>query len=791
MAARPLLAVSLFFVCGVGLGAWLPQEPLAWAWAALALLVCWAALLLGRCLAAGQGLGIAAFVVLGILRCQGDLAPLYAGSGQIPEGPATVVGRIVSPVQIREGETLLRLEGVRVRRDSGDSTALTLPLQVAVAGECARYGVGDVVAARGNVRNLRGDRNFGWFPGPVVPRGSRVAARLSVNSPAWVRRIGHDRGRGAAAVVLRWRAAADRFWNDRPGAASAILNALTTGERSGIPQDVQEAFTRSGLAHLLAISGMNVGVLVALVFLVLRRLAALCAPLVLRCPAQLLAAALTLPALWFFLLFSGGQIPVGRAVLSGGAVLVAALALRRIAPGEALAAAALIIVAGDPRSLFSASFQLSFAATAALLLVAPRLERSGDDRLPRRRAEWLAQAARALFVASLAASAMTAPLVAFHFQQVSLVGLPANLVAVPLAGFVALPAAWLCLAAAALPDAAAELAVRAALVSGDALIAVARWFAAPSWATVATARPPPLLTLLVVALMAALLTPPRPRLPAARAAILAALGVSSGWWAFAAHGSGLLVAFLDVGQGLSAIVRAPGGFTFLYDAGPRWRGYDAGERVVVPALRRLGTWRLDAFSISHGHPDHAGGGDAVRRAFGQVPTLGEVCAHASEGDCVLGGVRFRVLSSANGSGGKDDENERSLALLLGFGETGVVLTGDAGPRAAPGIAAAAMPHPTRIALQAPHHGSSPEACRRLAETLLPELSIIPVGRNTYGHPRAGAVAALEETGRVLRNDQDGAVLVSSDGERFVVRSWRELSQSRTWQERVGWLATGW
>jgi competence protein ComEC len=791
VAARPLPAASLSFVLGAGLGGWLPQEPVAWAWAAASLLTIWSILLLAGRLVAGQRLGLAAFAVLGILRCQGDLAPLYAGAGVIPEGEATAIGRVATPAQFREGETLLRLERVRLRREGEGASALALPLQVAVAGECERYAVGDIVAARGSVRAIRGDRNLGWFPAPVVPRGSRVAGRLSANSPAWVRRIGHDPGDGPEATVLRWRAAADRFWNGRPGGAAPILNALTTGERAGIPADVQQAFTRSGLAHVLAISGMNVGVLAALVFVALRRLLALCPPIVLRLPAQPLAAGLTLPALWFFLLFSGGQIPVGRAVLSSGAASVAALAWRRIAPDDALAAAALGIVAADPRSLFSASFQLSFVATAALLLVAPYLLSHADEGLERRWPARLRRAARTLFVASLAASAATAPLVAFHFQQVSLAGVPANLVAVPLAGFIVLPAAWLSLAAAALPQAVAEAMAGAALFSADWLITVAKWFAAPSWASVATARPPPLLTLLSLGLVAIALTPSSGRLRLGRAVALVAVAASAGWWAIAAHPRGLLVLFLDVGQGLSAVIRAPGGATVLYDAGPRWRAYDAGDRIVVPALRKLGTWRLDAFSISHGHPDHSGGSEAVRRAFGRVETIAEACAPAAGGDCVLGGMEFRVLNPRQDSPGRGDENDRSLALLLSLGGTGVVLTGDAGPATAASIAAAAGPRPSRLALQAPHHGSSPEMCRRLAETLRPEVSVIPVGRNGYGHPRAGAVAALEESGRVLRTDRDGAVFLSSDGESLSVRTWRELSLGRSWTERLRWLAAGW
>ena len=341
--------------------------------------------------------------------------------------------------------------------------------------------------------------------------GRRYAARLVVASAAWIRREGHDPGRGPGAAVLRWRAAADAFWKSHPGAAGQILNSLTTGERAGIPAEIQESFRRSGLTHLLAISGMNVGFLAALVFLLLRRALALWEPLALRFPVQPVAAALTLPSLWFFMLFSGSQIPVGRAVLSSAAGLAAVILWRRVRPADAWALAALAIVAWDPRSLFSASFQLSFAAVAALMLVASRVvpAQSAPGQPREGGCSGSVAGPRSLFVVSLAASAVTAPLVAFHFQQVSLVGPLANLVAVPFTGFVVLPAGWLALAAAALWAPAGSVRRCGGALVGRAARGDRRVVCAPPWAILSTARPPLLLTLCLLALAFAL-CPARP-----------------------------------------------------------------------------------------------------------------------------------------------------------------------------------------------------------------------------------------------------------------------------------------
>ncbi len=791
---RPLVAASVALVAGTALGAWLPQAAGAWGWASLALVAAWAALVAGGAAAAGSRAGLALFMLLGVYRCQSALAPLYAGGDPLEEGDVVVRARVARPAELRDGEVVLHAESVLLRRD-GATFRLADPLQVLVAGDGGRYEVGDLIVARGRLRAIRGDRNLGWFPGPVAAAGRRYAARLAVGAPVWVRRTGSDPGTGPGAAVLRWRGAADRFWKLRPGAAAQILNALTTGERAGIPEPVQEQFLRAGLTHLLAISGMNVGFLAAAVFLGWRRLLGLCAPLVLRVPAQPLAALLALPALWFFLLFSGSQLPVERAVISGAAVLAAVVASRRVAPGDACALAALTIVALDPRALFSASFQLSFAAVAGLVLAAPRLALAGPPECPDAVGR-LRRGARSLLVLSLAASAATAPLVAFHFQQISLVGPLANLLAVPFAGLVVLPAAWLTLAAASVSAGAGELFAQAAECASGGLIAIAGWFALPEWAALRSARPPLLLALSLLALALALLPPPSRRLLKALVAACVAGTLSGGWWAIGTHRERLLVAVLDVGQGLSALLLLPGGRSLLFDAGPQWRGYDAGERVVVPALRRLGIWRLDVLVISHGHPDHCGGAAAVRRALGGGDLGGARDGRppARGGTRALGGgVRLRVLNPPDhgGGGAGADTNDRSLALLLAWREAGVALTGDAGPRVARGIAAAAVPAPAHLLLQAPHHGGSPEACGILADALRPEVTVVPVGRNAFGHPRPGAVAALAEHGPVRRSDLEGAVFAVSRGGAFSVRSWRELSRERSWGERVRWLGEGW
>ena len=267
MAARPLLAASLAFVCGAGLGAWLPQVPGAWAWAAATLLASWAALLCAGAQRAGSAAGLAVFAVLGVLRCQSRTGAAVRGRGA-DRGGGGRRGRAA-----RRG----RPSRARARRSCSSRArgcaaaarpaALALPLQVVVAGACEGFEVGDLVVARGQ-RAAAARR-----PQPrLVPRAGRAPAEPlrgvahrqlpGLGAPGRPRPRERTASRGAA--LARGRAP---LLEARPGAPGAILDALTTGERAAIPRDVQEAFTGSGLAHVLAISGMNVAFLAALVFL--------------------------------------------------------------------------------------------------------------------------------------------------------------------------------------------------------------------------------------------------------------------------------------------------------------------------------------------------------------------------------------------------------------------------------------------------------------------------------------------------------------------------------------------
>jgi competence protein ComEC len=396
-----------------------------------------------------------------------------------------------------------------------------------------------------------------------------------------------------------------------------------------------------------------------------------------------------------------------------------------------------------------------------------------------------------LVAPAVAATLVTAPITAFVFGTVAPIGVVANLVAIPL-GAVAVPGVIFALALAGLVPALATLlaagsgfvlalldlvAGLAARVPGGHVITIPGWPAALAW-------------LGVLALAWWLWNSPRrPWLIAARSAFAAAVLAWGSLLARAPSDSDgvLTVHFLDVGQGDAAALRTPAGHWVLIDGGPRTPAGDAGRRVVLPFLRRLGAGALSLVVMTHGHDDHLGGLPAVIEALppkvalepgkpvsrpsyleflADVERAGATWHPARTGDRVeLDGVRFQVLSPDSGwLAQQEDLNEESVVLLVSYGTTRLLFTGDAG-----------LPVEARLAgrvghvdlLKVGHHGSRSATSDAWLSELAPVDAVISVGaHNTYGHPAPEVLARLlQHHVTTLRTDQLGTITFTTDGHR--------------------------
>ena len=461
--------------CGIALWFGLPLEPgpLDQALAGgLGAVLVWAALRMdgaARVLATGLGLACAGFVLAG-LRAERVDAPVLAFRYYGP-----VEGRVIEID--RSGSDKVRLTLDRVRLDDVRDAPRRVRLSLHWDGPQAEPRPGVTVATTAHLGPPGGPvepggfdfRRMAWFEGLGAVGYARDP--LVLMAPA----------EGVPVARLRHRIA-EGLRARLPGEAGAFAAAILVGDRSAIPEETAEALRAANLAHLLAISGLHMGLATGTVFGALRLLIAAVPWLALRVDGRRIAALGGFAAGAGYLLLSGSTVPTERAFAMAAVVLGAVFLGRRALTLRAVAIAALIVLALRPEALTGPGFVLSFAATAAL--VAAFAEQRGTIRTKGPVARW----ALALFVSSAVAGAATAPFAAAFFNAWPRWGLPANLLAVPVMGFVVMPSA---VASAALAPFGLEEPALAVMGWGiEAILAIARWVAGWPGAVVPVKAPP-------------------------------------------------------------------------------------------------------------------------------------------------------------------------------------------------------------------------------------------------------------------------------------------------------------
>ena len=740
----------------------LPSLP-AWPWLALAF-----ACGLGRWLRPGR------WRALGPALLGFGLAGLHAAATlerQLPldaEGDTVeLTGRVLDLPQIEARRTRFRLlveasevpalRGRRVQLSWYDGYGMDAP------GPRTALHAGERWRLQAKLRAPRGLRNPGGFDQEKHALANRIAATGYLRHEDAARRLSSGSGLDA------WRERMARRIADNVSRPSArFVRALALGDTGGLEDADWNVLRADGLTHLIAISGFHVGLAAGFFALFAQAAWWLWPGLARRWPrVQATGVAAACGGL-VYAAVAGFALPTVRTLLMIVVVVAARLWRRHQSGADALALAAIAILLADPLAPLAAGFWLSFAGVAWLMWCLPR-ERG--------------HALRDFLGAQAVATVGLLPLTVVLFGQASLAGPLANLVAVPWWSLVVVPlallgtvldsahagaGAWLWSLSAAAFDLSWPL-FETLAASPFALwwLPESRWFALPlalagaSWLLMPRGVPGKALALL---LWLPLLWPDR-RLPAPGEADL--------------H-------MFDVGQGLSVLVRTRS-HALLYDMGPKVEaGFDAGERVVVPALHALGVSRLDMAIVSHADNDHAGGLEAVRSGMPVAALLGAPGDPlAGTGDCVAGrswqwdGVRFRILHPDRHFPYLG--NESSCVLRVESRHGAFLLTGDIGE-----VVERTLVREQAEALRAQvvaiaHHGSRGSSDPAFVAATGARVALASAGfGNRFRHPAGAVVRRWRETGADVPLTADAGALRVRAGPGAPAVESRRAGQPRLW-----------
>lgn len=704
----------------------------------------------------------------------------------------------------------LYMETLRVWKN-GDTYPAQGKLVISVRSLTNPWQYGDLLRL---TLRLRTPRNF-YTPGSFDYEEHLARQEIYVTSFLWedkeIERVGWH-GNLLRKQVEHLRRTIGLFFSAYlDERTAAVLRALIIGDEGHLTKDVRTLFSRAGVAHVLSISGLHISLVAAVSYGAWWWLLGRSRYLLLRFVMPKVAALLTIPPVLFYAGLAGGNVATWRSVVMVLVYLLALLLDRQEEVYRSLALAALLISLLWPGAVLDISFQLSFLSVLSILLGMQRFsvwwERKKTQRLTpfpfwqERIGYWLA----AYFVVSLSAMLGSAPLTAFHFNQVSVVGVLANLLIVPLLGSAAvilgLSAAGLFLLSPTL--AIPVLACAGVATQGGTWLTqmIGGWsFAAFSVVT------PTLFELLLIysCLTWGFLSLPwtgrristLPRI--ACLVSLAALFIDCLFWIhFRYFHQDLRVTFLDVGQGDATVVELPGSQVMVIDGGGFGsEEFDVGEAILAPFLWSRKIARVDILVMSHPQLDHYGGLAFVAEQFaprelwfnGELASITRFarlwtaleharvafrvfCRDTARIDLLR--VQVEVLHPPCQRTGLDTNNA-SLVLRLSHSEIDFLFTGDleaAGEQVM-------LAHRSEVAseiLKAPHHGSRTSSTLAFVNEIDPQVVVASLGdHNRFGFPAAEVVQRYEQRGsRFLRTDQDGAVTIISDGHSYEVVATRE------------------
>ncbi|MBD3375746.1 DNA internalization-related competence protein ComEC/Rec2 [candidate division KSB1 bacterium] len=688
-------------------------------------------------------------------------------------------GSIDSPVETADDETLFILSADTVWIES-QPIPVNGRLQVQLKWAAHKLYYGDHLIFKGTFRHPRSARNPGDFDYRSYLLAKNIQGLVTVwDSTLFIREHKDQSG----SVILRkgiypLRRKMSAFIDDSVGGQEgALVKSLLVASRRDLDESLKSAFARTGVIHVLAVSGLHVGLVLGVILLFLKGI---------RIPNPY-RAVLTVLALGGFAALTGFQPPVCRATLMASLILFGHVMQKKPIVINSLAVAAIILLVINPLQLFQAGFQLSFIAVLGIVLIYPRLQSGLESRILnwQERSKTFWPAVISLFLVSLAALIATAPLSAYYFGRLPLFSVVANLFVIPLVGLL-IASGYLACVLAAVFYPLGDLVAQTTWLIAHFLLWIVGSFADIPGTELFVRRPPLGFFLIYATMVASLASPFRSRLQRKLALASLVMIGSVVWLDALGVKKELHVTVMDVGQGDAILLRFPNSRTLLIDCGDVYEDFDYGRDVIAPFLRRQGIDHLDAILITHPHRDHIGGlkgllqsvscdrlihsglvGDSLfwpieRSLNSHIVQCGDTLHFDSNCLCLVlhpdsGSVHLARNDAAQ-------MNDASVVLKIIFKQSALLLTGDAESKAE--LKMIRFDHLLNAQIvKVGHHGSETASSIEFVKHVRAEKALISVAKfNRFGLPDPITIDRWQNHhAEVICTYDTGAIQFYSDG----------------------------
>ncbi len=805
---RPLIPLVCFFIFGIIIGDWCPGYKFFAG--AIITAVFLAALHIIKTNKKSLITPLILFLGLGYLSIQPWSAPDYAANHIIHYYDThswEIIGLIANHPVKRNNRTILYLD-LQTLAHKKQILPVKGKIRVTVLNNNLCLDKGATIRFQAKIKSIRNFNNPGGFDYERYMRYQKVSGSSYVygtkililkkqphsNISSWINHLQQG------VVTLISRSAAE---NEKYHEARAILKALLIGDKSSIEKPLKNAFNRAGASHLLAISGLHIGIVATVSFIIFSRLLSRINFFLRQAWVAKGAAILSFFPVVFYGLLAGMAPSTQRAVIMTTMFLLSFMIERETEPVNTLAIAAMLILFLDPPALFSISFQLSFAAVFAIIY---GLSKISPINFPQKSKSFvIINKIYLFFMVSLFAISGTAPLVMFYFNQISLTGLISNMILIPLIGFLAVPIGLLAIIILPITFWGAKLLIICALFILEKSISLVYFAAGFPFSAIKTFTPTSFEIFLFFLLIWAFFNLKTSRWAryAAIAAICAVLADSGYWVHKRFFHQELKVTAINVGQGSAALLELPKGPCVLIDGGGFNDNliFDVGERIIAPLLLQKRIKTLDLIILSHPNSDHLNGLLYILQNFSvkEVWTNNQPCDTMGYRNFLkiieqrkipfpefskiprkhsFNKVILKILSPETHfrknyqRETQSDLNNNSLVVKVIFNSTSFLFPGDIMRQTEKKLVAKQSPKELQsMVLFAPHHGSKSSSTPEFIKKVDPDIVVISAGwKNRFKFPHPKIIKRYQKNGcQLFRTDICGAITIFSDGSNIRIK----------------------